>query len=258
VDKSHRHYSHLLALYPLFVLDPDSPADRALVKKSVERWHKVDNGKELAGYSFTGGAALYAAFGAADEARDLLRTFLTGSIGISKLLPNTLYVESGNLNPVIETPLSAAVATTELVFQSWGGKLRIFPSTPADWPDAAFHQLRGQGAFLVSAARTEGRTAWVHVASEKGEPCIVKVPDWSGPLSVAGLPADRVAEIAPGEYRLALAAGQNVLLRSADSRISPVIRPLPLADTDRNLYGVKRGQGLSGRQAWPERPLPAP
>lgn len=255
VDKSHRHYSHLLGLYPLFVLDPDSPADRALVKNSVEHWHKIDDGKELAGYSFTGAAALYAAFGAGNEARDILRTFLTGNIGISQLLPNTLYVESNNLNPVIETPLSAAVATTELVFQSWGGKLRIFPATPADWPEATFHQLRGQGAFLVSASRSAGRTAWVHVASETGEPCVVKVPDWSGPLAVTGLPRRAVTEIAPGEYRLALAAGQSVLLRPAGSRVAPVVRPLPLADADRNLYGVKKGQGLTGRQAWPDRPL---
>lgn len=256
VDKSHRHYSHLLGLYPLFVLNPDSPADRELVKKSVEHWHKIENGKELAGYSFTGAAALYATFGAGAEARDILRTFLTGSIGISKLLPNTLYVESNNLNPVIETPLSAAVATGELLFQSWGDKLRVFPATPADWPDAAFHQLRGAGAFLVSAVRAEGRTAWVAVESEAGEPCVLKVPDWRGRLEVLGIPADDVTEIAPGEYRIALAKGQRVLLRPEGAKVSPPIRPLPIADADRNPYGVKRGQGLTGQQAWPERPLP--
>ena len=258
VDKSHRHYSHLLGLYPLFVLDPDSPADRALVKKSVEHWHRIDQGKGLAGYSFTGGASLYAAFGAAEDARDLLHTFLTGSIGISRLLPNTLYVESGNRNPVIETPLSAAVATTELVFQSWGNKLRVFPATPADWTDASFHQLRGQGAFLVSAVRTGGRTAWVAIKSEAGEPCVVKVPDWSGPLEVKGIPGRDVVELAPGEYRLTLPKGGSALLQPAGARVTPVIRPLPLADADRNLYGVRRGQGLTGRQAWPERPLPTP
>lgn len=256
VDASHRHYSHLLGLYPLFVLDPDSPADRELVSRSVRHWHKIDHGKQLAGYSFTGGASLYAAFGEADAARDLLRTFLTGNIGISELLPNTLYVESNNLNPVIETPLSAAVATSELLFQSWGGKLRVFPATPEDWKDAAFHQLRGQGAFLVSAVRSNGRTAWVRIHSETGEPCVLKVPDWSGPLSATGLEARKTEELAAGEYRIPLEAGESALLQPIGSTARPPIRPLPVAASDRNLYGVKRGQGLTGQQAWPDRPLP--
>lgn len=256
VDASHRHYSHLLGLYPLFVLDPDAPEDRELVSKSVRHWHEIDNGKELAGYSFTGGASLYAAFGEADEARDLLSQFLTGRIGISKLLPNTLYVESNNLNPVIETPISAAVATSELLFQSWGGKLRVFPATPDDWKDAAFHQLRGQGAFLVSALRTNGRTAWVRIHSEAGEPCVLKVPDWKGPLQAVGLEAKAIKEIAPGEYRIPLNIGQSALLQQAGDPTPTPIRPLPIADSDRNIYGVKRGQGLTGQQAWPERPLP--
>ncbi len=253
---SHRHYSHLLGLYPLFVLDPDAPDDRELVRKSVAHWHGIDNGKELAGYSFTGGAALYAAFGEADKARDLLKTFLTGKIGISKLLPNTLYVESNNLNPVIETPLSAAVATSELLFQSWGGKLRVFPATPDDWKDAAFHQLRGQGAFLVSALRSGGRTAWVSIQSDAGEPCVLKAPDWRGRLDAAGLDAKTITEVAPGEYRIPLTKGGSVLLRPAGAPAPAPIRPLPVAESNRNLYGVKHGQGLTGQQAWQEHPLP--
>lgn len=257
LDASHRHYSHLLGLYPLFVLDPDAHDDRELVQKSVRHWHEIDGGRELAGYSFTGGASLYAAMGEADEARSLLTQFLTGKIGISKLLPNTLYVESNNLNPVIETPLSAAVATSELLFQSWGGKLRVFPATPDDWKDAAFHQLRGQGAFLVSAQRKDGRTAWVEIHSEAGEPCVLKVPDWHGQLTATGLDARLIEEFAPGEYRLPLKRDQSVLLQAAGSPAPQPIRALPIADCDRNLYGVKRGHGLTGQQAWPERPIPA-
>jgi hypothetical protein len=219
-------------------------------------WHRIDEGRELAGYSFTGGASLYAAIGEAEEARDLLGGFLTGSIGISKLLPNTLYVESEGLNPVIETPFSAAVATSELLFQSWGGKLRIFPATPADWLDAGFHQLRGQGAFLVSALRAGGHTQWVFVRSEAGEPCVIRVPDWIGSLQIDGVDSASVAETAPGEYTVRLLAGQQALLRPRGAPPPPTLRPLGVPAGKRNLYGVKRGKGLEGRQAWPERPLP--
>jgi hypothetical protein len=136
-DKSHRHYSHLLGLYPLFVLNPDNPADRELVDKSVVHWHQIGGGKELAGYSYTGAASLYAALGRGNDSETILHHFLNGNIGISQLLSNTFYVESGGKNPVIETPLSAANAISELLLQSWGGKIRIFPAMPDKWKEAS-------------------------------------------------------------------------------------------------------------------------
>jgi len=52
-EMSHRHFSHLLALYPLFQLNPDNKEDKDLVVKSVKHWHQIEKGKALAGYSFT-------------------------------------------------------------------------------------------------------------------------------------------------------------------------------------------------------------
>jgi hypothetical protein len=185
VHESHRHFSHLLALYPLFQLNPDDPATRELVIRSVRHWHAIENGKGLAGYSFTGGAALYAALGLGDEALGMLNTFTTKRAGIGLLQPsNTFYQEDGGKNPVIETPLSGASALMDLVLQSWGGKIRVFPATPSTWSDLTFHQLRAIDAFIVSAERSAGRIRWVALRNDSGEPCVLKVPDWSGPLAV--------------------------------------------------------------------------
>ena len=38
---SHRHFSHLLALYPLFQLDPERPEDRKLSETSLQHWHLI-------------------------------------------------------------------------------------------------------------------------------------------------------------------------------------------------------------------------
>lgn len=255
-NKSHRHFSHLLALYPLFVLNPDATADRDLVSRSVEHWHRIGQGKALAGYSYTGGAALYAALGKGDEAAGMLRTFLTGDIGISQLLPNTLYVESGGKNPVLETPHSAASAMTDLTLQSWGGKIRVFQAVPGEWQSANFHLLRAMGGFVVSAAREQGKTAWVVITSEAGEPCVVKLPDWRGPIQSVGAETSP-EEIAPGEYRIRLAKGESCLLRPAGSKAEPIIRWSPLPNDQPNLFGLKRGQELKTSQSWPEVPLPA-
>ena len=82
-----------------------------------------------------------------------------------------MYLEAG---PVIETPLAAAQAVHEMLLQSWGDTLRVFPAVPAAWKDAAFHDLRAEGAFLVSAVRREGRTtlrAGDQPGRRAGAPC---------------------------------------------------------------------------------------
>jgi len=256
LEESHRHYSHLLPLYPLYQLDPDAPADRELVLKSVRHWHQIQGGKSLAGYSYTGGASLYASLGLGDEASGLLTNFLTGSIGISQLHTNTFYTEAGGKNPVIETPLSAASATMDLLLQSWRGKIRVFPAVPAAWSEASFRDLRAQGGFLVSAAREKGATAWVAVTSEAGEPCVVRVADWTGRVKARGARAFSVEMITPGEYRIDLLRGETVLLSPFRGVARAIVRAVPAPENSTNLYGVKRGGELKSAQYYIEPPPP--
>jgi len=256
VDMSHRHFSHLIGLYPLYQLDPNSAADRDLVVKSVIHWHKIGDGKGLCGYSYTGGTSLYASLGMGDEAHGMLHNFLTGKTGSSTLLPNAMYAEGGARFPTIETPLSGASATMDLLLQSWGGRIRVFPAVPSAWKQAAFHQLRAMDGFLVSAARHEGKTQWVSLQSEAGEPCILRVADWKGPLTVSGTRQHGATELAPGEWRIDLKKGEQVLVHPAGMKTQPVIQALPVNPAERNLYGVKKGKQIEQEQSWPEVPLP--
>lgn len=153
----HRHWSHLLAIFPLRTLTPETPEDRELIERSLNHWHSF--GRAM-GYSFTGGASMAALLGDGDRALE----FLNGLKSFLK--PNTFYSEIGL--PVMETPLHGATAMQEMLLQSWGGRLRVFPAIPKEWPDVQFHQLRGEGAFLVSAHREAGETQWVLVQAEAG------------------------------------------------------------------------------------------
>jgi hypothetical protein len=251
VDMSHRHYSHLLGLYPLFQLNPDSPADRELVDKSVVHWHRIENGKALAGYSYTGAASLYAALGRGNDANQILQHFLLGDIGISQLLSNTMYVESGGRNPVLETPLSAAASIMELLLQSWGGKIRVFPAVPEGWNEVSFDQLRAQGGFLVSASRTQGKTDWILIKSLAGEPCVVKVPDWATAVQMTKGKQIQVTRIAEGEFRIDLKAGDEVILTSGIKATKSVVKAISHSLGELNLYGVKKGKQLPKNQDWP-------
>ena len=252
LDESHRHYSHLLALYPLYQLNPDDPSDRDLVVKSVKHWHSIDGGKALTGYSLTGAASLFASLGMGDEAAAQLTKFITAGVGKSILHSNTLYSESGGRNPVIETPLSAASATMDLLLQSWGGKIRVFPAVPALWRDISFRDLRAMGGFVVSAARENGKTVWVAIRSEAGEPCWLKVNDWTGPLDVRADRPLEITEIAPGEYLIDLKKGEEVLVFPKGTNPDPVVKDIPATADQANPFGVKRGGEIKTDQFWPE------
>jgi hypothetical protein len=250
LDKSHRHYSHLLGLYPLFVLNPDSENDRQLIDKSVVHWHKIGDGKGLAGYSYTGAASLYGALGRGNDTEIILHKFLNGNLGLGKLLGNTFYVESGGKSPVIETPLSAANAISEMLLQSWGGKIRIFPAMPDKWKNAYFDKLRTQGAFLVSAAYTNGQTQWVQIKSLSGEPCVVKIPGWTKVFQTNKGRKISETVLPNNEFGLDLKANEEVMLKPDNNQVNVVIESISHAADSVNLYGVKAGKHIPTDEFW--------
>lgn len=70
----------------------------------------------------------------------------------------------------------------EMMFQSWGGIMRIFPA----WPDklaASFKNFRAEGAFLVSASWSNGMVEKAEILSEAGGTCRFYSP-WEEPCRV--------------------------------------------------------------------------
>ncbi|WP_211215919.1 glycosyl hydrolase family 95 catalytic domain-containing protein, partial [Catelliglobosispora koreensis] len=167
-SQSHRHYSHLLMVYPLYLVNWDQPADQALIEKSIVRWHALTGAHR--GYSYTGAASMYAMMGRGDTALNYLLRFFDQTTSYP-CLPNTMYTEAG---PVVETPLSASQSLHDMLCQSWGGIVRVFPAVPAAWQSATLHDFLAQGAFLVSASRSGGATKFVRVRSLAGEPLRLK------------------------------------------------------------------------------------
>jgi hypothetical protein len=227
LDQSHRHFSHLLMVYPLRLVTGASPADRALIEKSLAHWIGFEGA--LQGYSFVGASAISSLLGKGDDAQrfldDLLKRFVK---------PNTMYLEAG---PVIETPLSAAQAVHDMLLQGWGGTLRIFPAIPSGWKEAAFADLRTEGAFLVSAVRRGGKTTLVKVQSLAGEPVTLRT-DLEDPEIVAS--GKGAAQKQPdGGWRLTLAKGEWVVLRARGaSAAERVIGPVTGAG-DRSAFGLR-------------------
>ncbi|MDQ2686870.1 MAG: alpha-L-fucosidase, partial [Armatimonadota bacterium] len=110
--------------------------------------------------------------------------------------------------------------------------LRVFPAMPAVWRDAAFQDLRAQGAFLVSAVRTGGQTQWVRIESLAGEKAFLR-PGIPNPT----IKGDGLKQVKKGLYEVNLKRGQSVELFAAGLKTAPAIQPI--AHTDANPFGLK-------------------
>jgi hypothetical protein len=227
---SHRHWSHLFMIYPFHEYRWDDPEKRRLMQQSLDNW--TANTKGFAGYSWIGASLMYANAGNGDKALDYLHAFLQKSP-----LPNTLYREG---NPVIETPLAAARAVQEMLMTSGEGTINVFPAVPTSWRDAAFADMRAEGAFLVSALRGNGVTRFVRVTSLAGEPLRIR-PGLPGKLSVLGNAAARANEVSPGVYDIDLAKGVTVTLTSGGDALTSadVIAPVAWQDGPTQWGGEK-------------------
>jgi alpha-L-fucosidase 2 len=218
--KSHRHYSHMLSVYPLYLVNWEQPEHQDLIDRSLRHWISFQGA--LQGYSYTGAASISAQARRGDDAAfylaELLRLFVQ---------PNTMYKESG---PVIETPLSAAQSLHDMLCQSWGGVVRVFPAVPAAWPDAAVHDFRTQGAFLVSAARRGGTTRWVRVFSEAGSPLVLRT-GIAGPVAVRERSGREPhwRALPNGDLEIDLRRGQEVVVYPQGPRPDLTVAPVPVA-----------------------------
>lgn len=202
-QKPHRHYSHLLAIWPLHVLSLDNPAHRDLVSRSIKHWIDINYTGEgiLTGYSYPAMAALCALMRNGDEAiRHLDGALESGWVGA-----NTLFAHGKPLN---EAPSGCAEAIHLMLLQSYGGVIRVFPAVPARWTNASFHDLRAEGAFLISARREEGRTTHVRIRSVAGEPCIIELDIAS--MRIEGARVFSITSLGKGRYSVDLNAGEEI------------------------------------------------
>ena len=232
--RPHRHYSHLFAIFPLYTLNvDDQPERRGLMEQSIQR-HVGLNGDNCM-YKFTGSASLSAALGDGDLALTQLQRALTILPKGPTVTPNTLYIEGGW--PTFESPISASRNVLDMLLQSWGGFIRVFPACPSQWRDTSFHDLRAEGGFVVSAVREGGHTTFIRIKSLAGEPCRLKC-DLPAPVISIG-PATAVRRQHDGVIELDLKRGEEVVLHGGAATEDYVIRSLPHPDAECNLWGAK-------------------
>jgi alpha-L-fucosidase 2 len=211
LKESHRHFSHLMAIHPLGLVDPSGgEADRRTIGSSLAELDRL--GPDWwCGYSYSWLGNMAARAGDGEKAARALRTFAD-----CFCLPNGFHANGDQTKSgkskftyrpfTLEGNFAFAAGIQEMLLQGHAGAVRVFPAVPASWADARFESFRTEGAFLVSARKTAGRVVEVRVMSEKGGRLRLENPFAGGYVS-SGLAEGRVrdagniieADMRPGE-----------------------------------------------------------
>ncbi len=208
---SHRHFSHLMAIHPLGLIQWENGShDRAVIEASLAELEEKGS-SWWTGYSFSWLANLAARARDGERAERALEIFSTAFCLRNSFHCNGDQTDQGyssfRYRPfTLEGNFAAAAGIQEMLLQSYSGTIRIFPAIPDAWPNVSFRQLRAEGAFVVSAQRRDGRTTSIEIHSEAGGPCRLENPFGDAPYDIQGLAtanirrdtADLVFELAPG------------------------------------------------------------
>lgn len=163
----HRHYSHLLMLYPLQNFPLDTYDNIQLAKKSIDYWLGFKINAYYCGYTYTGASSMCTLMGDGESSHSYMNALF-------KKYPvfKTLYKE-GEAGPVFETPMSALASFTEMLLSSNGQTIKIMPAIPKVWEEVEFNRLLADNGFEVSAKRHKGQTEKIIIKSLYGGTCKV-------------------------------------------------------------------------------------
>lgn len=207
-SRNHQHLSHLLMIYPLYLVNIEQEGTADVLKRSYDRARSTMGPGQRQAMVQAHAGPIATALRQGDMALDALKKLQ------EDLHPNGLWYEP----PCIESSLGLANIVQDMLIQSWSDPagdepepIRIFPAVPSDWKDIEFRDLRAEGAFLVSARRSDGKTDWVKIKSLAGEPCRVK-PNLEGEVHIKSNRKPKLKEVSPGIYELDLKKGDEILL----------------------------------------------
>jgi alpha-L-fucosidase 2 len=197
VKFSHRHFSHLMAIHPLGIIDRSQGEEgRKIINASLEQLDSLGT-DWWTGYSFAWLGSLAARAEDGEKAEKALEIFSTAFT-----LRNSFHCngdQSGKgyskfrYRPfTLEGNFAAAAGIQEMLLQSHTGRIRIFPAVPANWKDISFTTLRAEGAFLVSAEKKGGIVTKIEVFSVKGGDCKIVSPFTGKNINLSMKPGETV------------------------------------------------------------------
>ena len=196
MEESHRHHSHLAGITPFETIDPKDPQWKDIVKRSLSHWLMC--GPALwSGWCVPWASMIHTRVdnaGAAELWLEIWQKLFTneahGTLHDVNFSGFSLMGRSGVEGPScrrelmqMDAGMSAVAAIQEMLLHVRRGVTVLFKGAPPAWRRCGFDGMRTDGAFLVSATRTDGRIGRIKVTSRAGGRFRLENP-WTGPVQI--------------------------------------------------------------------------
>jgi alpha-L-fucosidase 2 len=189
---SHRHFSHLIGIFPLQSIDWfDGEKDQKIIQASLEELKKFGP-SAWTGYSYAWQGCLKAMAQDGNGACRALKIFATAFCS-----PNGFHLngdQSGKgysgfrYRPfTLEGNCAFAEGIQLMLLQQHNGINYLFPAIPKGWKNVSFEKLRAPGAFLISAKRSGGRVISLEIMALKGGSIQLENPFFRKKVQVSGM-----------------------------------------------------------------------
>jgi len=163
---SHRHHSHMAALYPFDTIDFTDRAAYADACETYRNWVYKGTG-EWSGWCVPWASILHTHFGHAEAAAAMVRAwqaFYTnpGHGSLHDAFREGFSVMSGRKKIMqMDGQCAAVTAVMEMMAHEVDGKVDFFRGCPADWTDVSFENLALSDGTRVSGRRLNGKASVV-------------------------------------------------------------------------------------------------
>lgn len=219
---SHRHMSHLMAIYPLNLVQYErSEREKEIIEASLVQIEQLGTAQWV-GYSFAWVADLYARARNGEQAYRYLHIFWDAFISGNGFHLNGDQKQMGYSSFLyrpftLEGNMAAADALQEMLLQNHEGFIRLFPAIPDDWKQSgvSFRRFRSGMGSLVSAEFANGRLMYVTLEAERDVSLQILNSFDTNELEITQGGNTSVRVVSIGEtFPIDLRSGESLLVKS--------------------------------------------
>lgn len=179
LNETHRHFSHLMCMYPLHLINYDTEEHRWIYGQTISDLERLGTGL-WTGFSFAMSAQLYGMAKSGNAAYERLRQLCVGFVGENGFHLNGDFRNYGysqfHYRPfTLEALYGFCDALHEMLLQDHTGEIELFPAIPEEWKShtVAFEHLRSRGGLTLSAKLRNSEITGLEIVSPEARDVIV-------------------------------------------------------------------------------------